>query len=76
MSYRVVYGETMPSWERIFPTRRQAQAFAQNQSRCGDIVFSVEEVVPGEPSQSLTTAIKANDVDGFIERTLVKRGEK
>lgn len=27
MSYRVVYGETRPAWEKIFPTMREAKAF-------------------------------------------------
>jgi hypothetical protein len=59
MSYRVVYGETMPAWEQTFPTRREAKAFAKKHEGFGDIVFSIAKVVPGEPPQSLTAAIDA-----------------
>lgn len=59
MSYRVVYGETRPAWERIFPTMRQARAFAKKQEGMGDIVFSVRVVIPGEPPQSMMAAIEA-----------------
>jgi hypothetical protein len=59
MSYRVVYGETRPAWEQIFPTKREAQAFAKQQKRVGDVVFSVKKVVPGELPQSITAAIAA-----------------
>jgi len=38
MSYRVVYGETMPSWEAIVPTRREADRLARKHKRMGDIV--------------------------------------
>lgn len=60
MSYRVVYGETMPAWEKVFPTRREAQAFAKEHRRLGDIVFSIKEVVAGEKPQSMTALIKAS----------------
>lgn len=53
MSYRVVYGETIPAWERIFPTMREAKAFAAKHRGFGDVIFSVKEVVPGEWPQSL-----------------------
>jgi hypothetical protein len=59
MSYRVVYGETMPAWEQTFPTKRKAQGFAMRCERRGDVVFSVAKVVPGEPPQSLTAAVAA-----------------
>lgn len=63
MSYRVVYGETRPAWERIFPTRREAREFAKHQRTVGDIIFSVKKVVPGEPPQSITAAIDAAGKD-------------
>lgn len=59
MSYRVVYGESRPAWEKIFPTRREADSFAKGQKKVGDIVFSVKKVVPGEGPQSLMGAIDA-----------------
>lgn len=59
MSYRVVYGESRPMWEQIFPTMRKAEAFARKQTAVGDIVFSVKKVVAGEPPQSITAAIEA-----------------
>ena len=33
MNYRVVYGETMPAWEKIFDTKREAYAFAKEHRR-------------------------------------------
>ena len=57
--YRVVYGETMPSWEQTFPTLRQANAFAQKHRSFGDIIFSIAPVVPGEDPKSLTGMIEA-----------------
>lgn len=57
--YRVVYGESRPAWERVFPTMREARAFAKKQRSLGDIVFSVKKVVPGEPPQSMMAAIEA-----------------
>jgi hypothetical protein len=56
--YRVVYGESRPAWEQKFPTKKQAEAFARKQKRLGDVIFSVKQVVPGEPPQSLTAAIE------------------
>ena len=64
MSYRVVYGESRPAWEQIFPTKRQADAFAKKQKKCGDVIFSVKKVVPGEPPQSMTAAIDAAQAKG------------
>lgn len=58
MPWRVVYGETMPAWERSFPTKREAQAFAKKQRNVGDIVFSVAKEVPGEPQQSLCGPVR------------------
>lgn len=57
MTYRVVYGETIPAWERIFSTEREAKAFARKHRRLGDVVFSVTEVVPGEEPRSLMGAL-------------------
>jgi hypothetical protein len=57
--YRVVYGENWPTRERIFPTKRKANAFAKQQERVGDVVFSVKKVVAGEPPQSITAALAA-----------------
>jgi hypothetical protein len=57
MSYRVVYGETMPSWEKTFATDSEAKAFAKKCRSVGDMVFSIAKVRPGEPPLSLTAAI-------------------
>lgn len=48
MSYRVVYGETMPAWERIFATKKEADTFARMQQSVGDVIFSVKPVKPGD----------------------------
>jgi hypothetical protein len=47
--WRVVYGETMPAWERIFPTQREAKVFAKEHESFGDIIFSVAKAYDGEP---------------------------
>lgn len=57
--WRVVYGESRPAWEQIFPTKREADAFAKKHRGFGDIIFSVAKVIPGEPPQSMTAAIAA-----------------
>ena len=57
--YRVVYGESRPAWEKIFPTMREAKAFAKEHESFGDVIFSIKAVVPGEPPQSMTAAIAA-----------------
>jgi 2-hydroxychromene-2-carboxylate isomerase len=57
--YRVVYGETMPAWEKIFRTKYQAEEFAREQKRVGDTIFSIKKVVPGEGPQSMTALIDA-----------------
>jgi hypothetical protein len=59
MSYRVVYGESMPAWERIFPTRREADAFAKEHKSFGDIIFSIKKVVAGEKPASMTALIES-----------------
>ena len=60
VSYRVVYGETMPAWEKIFLTKREAKKFAKEHESFGDIIFSIAKVVPGEPPKSITAAINAS----------------
>ena len=59
MTYRVVYGETVPAWEQTFHTKREADTFAKKHKSFGDIVFSVAKVVAGEPPMSITAAINA-----------------
>lgn len=59
MSWRVVYGESRPAWEQIFPTRREADAFAKKHRSFGDVIFSIAQVIPGEPPQSMAAAIAA-----------------
>ena len=46
MSYRVVYGETSPAWEKILPTKSEAIAFAKKHEEMGDKIFSVHKVDP------------------------------
>lgn len=58
MKYRVVYGETMPAWERTFQTLREARAFAKKHQSFGDVIFSIAKIVPGEGPKSLMAAIK------------------
>jgi hypothetical protein len=55
--WRVVYGETMPAWEKIFDSKREAEAFAKEHEGFGDIIFSIAIVVPGEPAKSMMAAI-------------------
>ncbi len=59
MGYRVVYGETRPAWEKVFPTLREAEAFALEHQCFGDVIFSIKKVVPGEKPQSISAAIDA-----------------
>ncbi len=56
-TYRVVYGETMPAWEKVFDTKKEANAFAKEHESFGDIIFSITPVVPGERPRSLMAAI-------------------
>lgn len=58
MSYRVVYGETIPAWEKTFQTLKQAKAFAKQHESFGDVIFSIAKVVPGENPKSLMGAIE------------------
>jgi hypothetical protein len=55
--WRVVYGETRPAWEQIFATKRLADAFAKKHRSFGDVIFSIDRVVPGEPPRSIAAAI-------------------
>jgi hypothetical protein len=55
--WRVVYGETLPAWERTFPTKKKADAFAKKHRRMGDEIFSIARVIPGEGPQSLMATI-------------------
>jgi hypothetical protein len=66
--YRVVYGETRPAWEKIFPTLREAKAFAKEHEGFGDRIFSIRKVVPGEPPQSITAAISEAKHDQFMAK--------
>ena len=53
MAYRVVYGETMPAWEKSFPSLRAARAFAKKHESFGDVIFSIAKVIPGEAPKSI-----------------------
>lgn len=55
--YRVVYGETIPAWEKTFPSLREAKAFAKEHESFGDIIFDISKVISGEPPKSLAAAI-------------------
>lgn len=68
MAYRVVYGESRPAWEKRFKTRREAEAYAVSQLRCGDIIFRVSKVKIGEEPQSLMAAIEAAKHDQFMSK--------
>jgi hypothetical protein len=57
MAYRVIYGETMPSWEQTFPTWSEAAAFATKHESLGDVIFSVALVAPGEKPKSLQAMV-------------------
>ena len=62
--YRVVYGETIPAWERIFPSLREAEAFAKEHESFGDVIFDISRVVPGERPRSVAAAIEAGTIPG------------
>lgn len=59
MSYRVVYGETVPAWVQTFPTKREAQSFAKKHKSFGDIIFNISKVVPGQKPLSMMAVIAA-----------------
>ena len=63
MPYRVVYGETMPAWEKIVPTTRAADRFKRQREHVGDVVFSIAKVIEGEPPQSILAAIEEASKD-------------
>lgn len=60
MAYRVVYGETIPAWEKIFARKREADAFVKKHLSFGDIIFCVEKYQPGDPPRSLMAIIEAD----------------
>lgn len=66
--FRVVYGETMPAWEKVFRTMKEAKAFAKEHESFGDVIFSITQVVPGERPRSLAAAIAAGDVAAFARQ--------
>lgn len=57
-AYRVVYGETMPAWEKTFATKREAEAFAKKHESFGDIIFNVAKIGTSQDNQRgfITTA--------------------
>ena len=42
--YRVTYGETLPVWSRILPSKAAADAFAAQHRSFGDVIFAIEAV--------------------------------
>ena len=64
MSYRVVFGETMPSWEREFRTKREVAAFVKKHKSFGDIIFSVAKI-----------GSKDDTLRGFLSLPVVKGKE-
>jgi hypothetical protein len=72
MSYRVVYGETRPAWEKIFPTKSEANKFAAAQKKVGDVIYSIKRVVPGEPPQSLMAMIESARKEDELARLMEK----
>jgi hypothetical protein len=72
MSYRVVYGETRPAWEKIFPTKPEANKFAAAQKKVGDVIYSIKRVVPGEPPQSLMAMIESARKEDALARLVAK----
>lgn len=73
MSYRVVYGETIPAWEKTFPTMAEAQAFAAEHESFGDIIFGITRVRPHDKPKSLAAAIEAGEVEQFAKRAARSR---
>lgn len=59
MTVRVVYGETMPAWEKTFPTMREAKAFAKKHKGFGDTIYDISEVRAGDPPKSMAAIIEA-----------------
>lgn len=45
--YKVVYGETMPAWEKTFATKREAEAFAKKHRSFGDVIYFCGKITPG-----------------------------
>lgn len=67
--FRVVYGETIPAWEKVFPTMREAKAFAKKHESFGDVIFNIAPVVLGEKPRSLMATIDASAVASFAHQT-------
>lgn len=62
MSYRVVYGETMPTWEKMFLTKREAESFAKKHRSLGDVIFNIRKVDLNERGPfSIMGAIAADE---------------
>lgn len=62
MSYRVVYGETMPAWEKTFRSKREAEAFAKKHRGFGDVIYGIRKVDPTDPGpHSIMAAIAAHE---------------
>jgi hypothetical protein len=74
MKWRVVYGETVRAWEMLFPTRAKARAFAKEHRSFGDIIFSIKQVVPGEPPQSMAEAIRQEIEKGKADGKVQQQG--
>lgn len=67
MAYRVVYGETMPVWEKVFLTKREAVDFAQEHESFGDIIFSITKCRAGDPPKSMAGLIAAGAFTGLVK---------
>ena len=70
MSYRVVYGETMPAWERTFPTKREAKAFAKvdvtdDDSLIDALITAARQLVETEQNRQLMPATYELTLDEF-----------
>lgn len=44
MKYFILYGETLPVWEREFHSWKEASAFLKRCADLGDIVFRFERI--------------------------------
>ena len=57
MPFRVVYGETMPAWERTFSTKLKAKAFAKKQQSIGDTIYNLAKTgTPKDNKRGLLSA--------------------
>lgn len=56
--YRVIYGETIPAWEKEFTSFASAVAFAKRHEGYGDVIFSITKITPDNPGpHSVTYAL-------------------